>query len=87
MKEYRLIMKHHYLFHMAVDAQFLNPQTVATLSDEDVVGKLSHLCSSAVKGCPADKLPRSVVSRYLRGLGVHWEVHCTGVGAQVESAR
>eukprot|EP00969_Alexandrium_andersonii_P088840 3920060-Alexandrium_andersonii.AAC.1 len=66
---------------MAVDAEALNPQTVPTLSDEDFVGKLSRLCSSAVKGCPAGKLPWSVVSRCLRWLGARWKVQCAGVGA------
>ena len=47
LKRWSTVLKHHYVGHLALQAQWLHCRAGATYLDEDFMGRITHVCQKA----------------------------------------
>ena len=62
-----VVVKHHYLHHMADRAAHLNPRKGNTMIDEDFVGQAKDLVAACSHGTESHCVPEKFLERYLWG--------------------
>ena len=72
-KLYNTVYKHHYVWHIAQEARFLNPRVTWTLSGEDFVGQIARITKGCTRGKPHKAVPRSLFDKYVSGMALRWE--------------
>ena len=60
--------KHHYLWHLAMQAQDLNPRMTWCYANEDFVGKISTIGMSCRHGQVAAYRSKSLMAKYSLGI-------------------
>ena len=66
---WQLVPKHHWQWHLAQQACWVNPRVSACMIDEDFVGQLKTIVGACVQGTPLEEVPMSVVTK------VVWTMH------------
>ena len=66
---WKLVPKHHWQFHLAQKARWLNPRVSACFLDEDFVGQLKQIVATCTPGTPMEEVPLSVQAK------VSWSMH------------
>jgi hypothetical protein len=51
-KRWNTVLKHHYVGHLATQAQWLHCRASATYLDEDYMGRVKHVAQKASGGWP-----------------------------------
>ena len=68
MKLWKVVPKHHYLWHLAEEASHLNPRMSWCYSNEDFVGKLATIGLSCRHGQAAAYRSKQLVDKYILGI-------------------
>ena len=68
---YALVPKHHWLWHLADRALFINPRRSCCLLDEDYVGKIKLVVASCAFGTPLHNVQSKAAEQYRYGFSSH----------------
>jgi len=77
--EWRFLPKHHYCYHIAVEAKYQSPRLAWTYGGEDFVGKLAVLGAAARHGQRKELRAGAVCTKYTLGLQLRWVMRRDGV--------
>lgn len=69
---YNVIPKCHYMHHLMVSAQWLNPRFTWCYTGEDLVGKASVLAHSCSMGTPCYSVPEKMMQKYRLAMHIQW---------------
>ena len=69
---FNIVPKHHYLQHLALQSELLNPRFVQNYKEEGFVGRVTTLYASCSQGPYKDRIQRTCLCKYLVGLNVLW---------------
>jgi hypothetical protein len=67
---FALVPKHHYLYHLADRALWLNPRRSCCFVDEDFVGVLKNVVAASSFGSEPHHVPGKVMEKYVWGFAV-----------------
>ena len=76
---FNIVPKHHYIWHMARQAKWLNPRKTNTMVDETFMGIVKDIVRACAHGSPCHTTQMSFVEKYRRALhfffnyGNEWE--------------
>ena len=65
-----MVPKHHWLWHLAQRAMFLNPRVGNCAVDEDAVGRWKDIVAACANGTPAHKIPERFMEKMLWGMQI-----------------
>ena len=75
---YHVVSKFHYLYHIGVEARFINPRVGGCcLADEDFMGKKATLTRGCLKGRNSLTLIDAIIEQYARAMCVRWAGYST----------
>ena len=72
MKRWNTALKHHYVGHLALQAQWLHCRAGATYLDEDFMGRIKHVAQKA-SGGGLVHCTSIVFQKWRRGTWLRWE--------------
>ena len=64
MLRWSVVQKFHYCAHMPAQAQFVNPRTTWAYGGESMVGTISSLGHSCLRGTASQRIPAKIVAKY-----------------------
>ena len=75
---FNIVPKHHYMWHMARQAKFINPRKTNTMLDETFMGIVKDIVRSCAHGSQCHRIHMSFVEKYMWALhffkyGDEWE--------------
>ena len=71
-KRWNTVLKHHYVGHVAEQAQWLHCRAGATYLDEDFMGRIKHVAQKA-SGGGLLHTTSSVLQKWRRGTWLRWD--------------
>ena len=66
---FNIVPKHHYMWHMARQAKWLNPRKTNTMLDETFMGIVKDIVRACAHGNPCHKIHMSFLEKY------RWALH------------
>ena len=64
---FSVTIKFHYMYHMGLRAEHLNPRLGCTMIDEDFVGRCKHVVAACANATEAHVVPEKFAERYIWG--------------------
>lgn len=67
---WKVVLKHHYFYHMALRSHDLNPKFLSCYMDESLIGRMMDIVASCLDGAYQDVYQKSALEKYLFWLSI-----------------